>query len=112
MLFLAYKHWSRVLGKCSFVLQTKNTKSNKKSFALILDDENTSQIIHVVYGEPGNVIGNLLWIGDLDVDGKLDLYMDFYSYEKGYFDSGLFLSSKAKKGQLVKQAASFFTAGC
>lgn len=102
------------LGDKKYTLRVKEgwTKSNEKSLALILETENTSQVIHVVYGEPGNVVGDLLWIGDLDRDGKLDLYMDFYNYEKGSFGSGLFLSSEAKKGQIVKQAAYFGTAGC
>ena len=51
------------------------------------------------------------WAGDLDGDGKLDLYLDLANhYNVG--QKRLFLSSKAGKGELVKEAASFRTVGC
>jgi hypothetical protein len=53
----------------------------------------------------------LFWAGDLDSDGKLDLYLklsDHYNVIEGI----LFLSSKAEVGQLVKEIARFVTTGC
>ena len=50
-------------------------------------------------------------MGDLDNDGKLDLYFDEFN-EKGYFGVSLYLSSEAEKGKLVKVVATFGTAGC
>jgi hypothetical protein len=89
------------------------TKSKEKILALVLESGKSSQIIHFIYyHEFGDWVGSLLWVGDLDRDGKLDLYMDFYGYEKGGYGSGLFLSSEAEKGELVKQVADFSASGC
>ncbi len=99
--------------KYTFRVKEGSTKSNEKILALVLEIEKTSQIIHFIYyHESGDYVGNLLWVGDIDHDGKLDLYMDEYNYEKGGFGSSLFLSSEAEKGKLVKIVASFGTSGC
>lgn len=80
---------------------------------LLLETENTSQMVHFIYYmEEGDYVGNLYWVGDLDRDGKLDLYMDFYGYEKGGYSTGLFLSSEAEKGNLVKKIGYFMLGGC
>lgn len=53
----------------------------------------------------------LLWAGDLDADGNLDLLMDLadhYNVE----DRVLFLSSKADADKLVKFSANFYSYGC
>jgi hypothetical protein len=80
---------------------------------LVLETGEKSQIVNYNhhYDEYDN-IGDLLWVGDLDGDNKLDVYIDNYSYEKGYFWSNLFLSSEAEDDKLVKEVASFGTAGC
>jgi hypothetical protein len=49
----------------------------------------------------------LRWAGDLDADGKLDLLMSFSHRYGTDAATTLFLSSKAKDGQLVGQAADF-----
>ena len=103
------------LGSKIYTLQVKAglTKSNEKKSVLVLKTGNKSQIVFFNhYFEAGDNIGSLLWAGDSDHDGKLDLYLDFYSFEKGGFGSGLFLSSEAEKGKLVKQVAYFGTNGC
>jgi hypothetical protein len=46
----------------------------------------------------------LLWAGDVDGDGKLDLYVDLSTDGIGE-EKKLFLSSQAKPGQLVKEVA-------
>lgn len=94
------------------VVKDAETKSGEKVLALVLETENESQI--VTYGNyfNGEYLGHLLWVGDLDNDGKLDFYMSFNDFEKGNFDSKLYLSSEAEKGKLVKEVAGFFTAGC
>jgi hypothetical protein len=75
---------------------------------LVLEHEGKSQIVTINYE---NVIGNLLWIGDLDADGKIDLYIDRFN-EKGFNGVELYLSSHATEGQFVKLTATFSTAGC
>jgi hypothetical protein len=53
----------------------------------------------------------LLWAGDLDRDGKLDLYVSV-TYHYDVSDHKLFLSSGTTKGKLVREVASFVTGGC
>lgn len=94
------------------VVKDAETKSGDKVLALVLETENESQIVTYGHYFDGEYLGHLLWVGDLDNDGKLDFYMSFNDFEKGYFDSKLYLSSEAEKGKLVKEVAEFFTAGC
>lgn len=54
---------------------------------------------------------NLIWVGDLDGDGKLDIYADlptFYNFS----ERRLFLSSQPENDKLIKQVAVFHTSGC
>lgn len=53
----------------------------------------------------------LIWAGDLDGDGKLDLFMDL-SGHYNVMDYTLFLSSVGSNGKLVKRVAIFHTVGC
>lgn len=53
----------------------------------------------------------LLWVGDLDRDGKLDLIADI-TYHYNVQHLVLYLSSYAKQGQLVGLAAELKTSGC
>lgn len=103
-----------ILGEREYTLHTVKGLSEKHEpiLVLMLETENTSQIIHIIYFEEGNYVGNLYWAGDLDNDGKLDLFMDFYGYEKGYYNSGLFLSSEAERGKLVKKLEYFALSTC
>lgn len=89
------------------------SKNGTPTGILVLENDGVSQVIAENYHEPGygEIIGDLLWVGDLDNDGKLDLYFDEFN-EKGYFGVGLYLSSSAQPGKLVKLVATFSTAGC
>ena len=54
---------------------------------------------------------SLLWAGDLDRDGKTDLLLDMTDhYNVRHY--GLFLSSEAEAGQLVKLVADLRLVGC
>lgn len=53
----------------------------------------------------------LIWAGDLDGDGKLDLLMNL-SDHYNVSEVTLFLSSRRAPGTLVKRVASFRTTGC
>lgn len=103
------------LGERHFTLRVEQglSEKNEPIAVLILESESESQIVDFVYTYGDFVsLGSLYWVGDLDSDGKLDLFMDFWNYEKGYHLSGLFLSSEAKKGQLVKRFEFLAYGGC
>lgn len=67
--------------------------------------------------ETGNLyFGNegwpgVLWAGDLDRDGRLDLFLDLTEHYTAT-EPTLFLSSAAGAGELVGRVASHMTAGC
>lgn len=89
------------------------TKENMKVVAMTLSVDGTAQpITYLPYNSEEDTVGHPVWVGDLDGDDKLDLYMDHDGYESCGFSSRLFLSSAAKKGELVRQVAAFGTAGC
>ena len=92
---------------------TDGTKVN----VLALETKDTQQILtYNLYRKDHNTLynslGDLLWVGDLDGDHKLDLYLSDFGFEKGGFGSKLFLSSEAEPGKVVKLAANFATSGC
>ena len=53
----------------------------------------------------------ILWVGDLDADGAPDLFADLRTHFPGH-QYVLFLSSVARAGRLVAEAASLATVGC
>ena len=84
---------------------------------LVLESGGASQVLtyNLYYHDSTtlyNSVGELLFVGDLDGDRKLDLYLSDFGFEKGGFGSQLFISSEAKNDQLVQLAAVFGTSGC
>lgn len=61
-------------------------------------------------GRPDSA-ANVVWAGDLDGDGKLDLLMEL-SDHYNVIESTLFLSSRSGPGELVRQVAVFRRVGC
>ena len=55
---------------------------------------------------------SFLWIGDLDEDGRLDLFVRDNTSESGSVKWTLYLSSLAAPGALFGKAAEFYTPGC
>ena len=53
----------------------------------------------------------ILWAGDIDRDGRLDLLIDMSNHYNVSAPT-LFLSSHAGKGQLVARVASLGLSGC
>ncbi len=78
---------------------------------LVLTAGNSTQVLY----SPGHAVDDaeweLIWAGDLDRDGKLDLYVDV-TWHYNISQHTLFLSSQAGKGQLVRKVAVFETSGC
>jgi hypothetical protein len=77
---------------------------------LTLTSGSSTQTLYSLNNSSEDASWRLLWAGDLDGDGKLDLYLsvDGYNFEERW----LFLSSQAGPGQLVKGVAKFTTTGC
>lgn len=107
------------LGAREYVLRvtTGEQKDGGKVNALILESQGKSQVVTLnLYYKDNytlyNSIGELLWVGDMDGDGKLDLYFSEYGYEKGGFGSNLYLSSQASEHEHVRYVASFTYGGC
>jgi hypothetical protein len=89
---------------------TLRVEGESNTSKLILETEDSRQVLFYV-SSMGDATWDLLWIGDLDGDGKLDLYANlptFYNFAQ----HRLFLSSQAKNGELVKQVAMFHMTGC
>jgi hypothetical protein len=78
---------------------------------LLLTQGRTTQIIRQLKYDDTDFQRELIWAGDLDGDGKLDLYANLSSHYNRS-QRKLFLSSQAKPGQLVAEVAEFATTGC
>jgi hypothetical protein len=88
-------------------------RDGEKVAVLVLSHGTSEQVIDYSPAWPNSEsnLGHLIWAGDLDGDGKLDLYID-RSLGEEKSGTGLFLSSHALHGQLVKLAALFGHTGC
>ncbi|MFL6256443.1 MAG: hypothetical protein ACJ74T_15675 [Pyrinomonadaceae bacterium] len=81
---------------------------------LVLSKGGVSQVIYDLGGkgqETDTVEWKLLWAGDLDGDRKLDLYVQV-SEHYNVSRHKLFLSSRARAKQLVREVAEFTVTGC
>lgn len=110
-----------ILGERKYTLRIKQgvSKTGDRLLALVLETGKKSQIVtYCPYFDESDYsnlqvesyLGHLVWVGDLDRDGKLDLYLDDNTFEKGYSRT-LYLSSQAEKGELITVAANIW-AGC
>jgi hypothetical protein len=77
---------------------------------LILTSGDTTQTLETIK-DPTDASWSLIWAGDLDADGELDLYLDLPNHYNVSART-LFLSSKAGKRKLVREMAIFTTVGC
>lgn len=118
------KHFSQTYKLGGKVYNLKVIKAkNKRSepiLALILEGDGKRQLLHTFWtrgeGEHGEKnwlgsVGTLYWVGDLDRDNKPDFYLSLFAHEI-ISERFILLSSKAKKGKLVKKTALFSTSGC
>ena len=82
-----------------------------KESEVLLDDGITTQVLYRMPQDPNDAEWEVLWAGDLDGDGRLDLYMNL-SHHYNMTERMLFLSTAAGDGDLVGQVAGFTTTGC
>jgi hypothetical protein len=78
---------------------------------LVLSDGKNRQTIYSIKHGLTDSEWSLIWAGDLDKDGRLDLYLNLPTHYNE-LRRVLFLSSKAAKGKLVAKVAEFVTTGC
>ncbi|MDQ6652952.1 MAG: hypothetical protein M3Y84_09420 [Acidobacteriota bacterium] len=78
---------------------------------LVLERGDSQQTLYSLEGCGNDPVWYLLWAGDLDHDGKLDLYVNVTQHYN-VSEKRLFLSSQASQGELVKEVAEFITSGC
>jgi hypothetical protein len=76
-----------------------------------LSDGHRSQLLWSQKGEGDDPHWDVYWAGDLDRDGELDLLVAFSDKYSAY-PYVLLLSSRAKAGEMVGEAAHFFHAAC
>lgn len=86
-------------------------KWNIKDYSLTLSSGGVTQEIVRYETCCNDSMPALVWAGDLDGDGALDLYVDI-SDHYNVAERALFLSSLAGEGELVGKAAKFVTYGC
>lgn len=107
------------LGETGYVLKVAASEDTAKcpyqSFPrnarLVLVKGETRQVLYSLDECGSGPSWSLVWAGDLDRDGKLDLYVNV-SQHYNVSERKLFLSSQAFEGQLVREAAEFVTSGC
>ncbi len=107
------------IGENWYILRVApgQTESGGKVNVLVLEFDGRVEVVtYNMYFLSDNTkydtLGYLRWVGDLDRDGKLDLYFEHFGFEKGGFSSSLYLSSEAMGGNMLKEAAQFGEAGC
>jgi hypothetical protein len=112
--------WSNVFlqavpGKDAY---ERGGKKRHKTYDIILhsygDNPRTDQVTQTLIGyleNPGQT-PTLLWAGDIDRDGRVDLLMDLQTAEAAGSFYHLYLSSRAKKGELVGLVATLGDPAC
>ncbi|MGD9587922.1 MAG: hypothetical protein AB7Q37_07470 [Pyrinomonadaceae bacterium] len=100
-------------NKYSLYTAIGSTRDGTTAAVLVLETEGKQQIIRQVkhVERDRDIFGSLLWVGDMDRDGKLDIYLDEFN-GIGFTATELHLSSHADPGKLVGLAADFGMPGC
>lgn len=82
-----------------------------KGSTLTLAANGKEQVLRFLPDGCNECYWTLIWAGDLDADGKLDLLMDLTNHYNRE-DRVLFLSGEAGAGKLVKFFGNFWSVGC
>lgn len=90
--------------RCSLDLELGDTIQTLAYYSAMRDEQQTLTFT-------GEVTPTVIWAGDLDRDGQLDLLLDTSDHYNQYAPT-LYLSSAARKGQLMARVALFRSTGC
>ena len=99
----------RIPGGSSFMDTTDNYKMtiSQKEGVITQDIFNYSK-----YPTSNSLLPSIIWAGDIDADGKLDLIIKETDDRYGYSKIELFLSNIIDNSELLKSAAVFEILGC
>lgn len=79
--------------------------------AVVVRRGDQTQTLYMSETGGDSYLGRLYFVGDFDRDGWPDFYLS-PNYHDNVNDRRLFLSSKSKKGKIVREFAAFTTVGC
>jgi hypothetical protein len=100
------------LGNQEFLVRVANPRrhgdADMAGSSLELVSNGVTQLLYSAPENASEPAWEILWAGDLDGDGKLDLYLQLGT-DASSSDRILFVSTKASSGQLVGQFAVFVT---
>ena len=102
------------LGSQEFLVNVTNPRrhgdADMAGSSLELQSNGVTQLLYSAPENANEPVWEILWAGDLDVDGKLDLYVQLGA-DSTVSERILFVSTKAASGQLVGEFAVFRTKG-
>ncbi len=105
---------SFVFKGIQYVLRVENVQKGgylQAGSALTLETGGKRQIMRFLPKNCDDCSWSLNWAGDLDSDGKLDFLLDLAGHYNAYSPT-LFLSSHAKRDEIVGLAAGYSGVGC
>jgi hypothetical protein len=98
-------------NQATLVIAGKKKGEYRTGYSITLVSGGIKQVIMKANQIGGDTAPSLLWSGDLDGDGKLDLIMDTTD-NYNVSNTVLLLSGKAKPGKLVQEVAKQYSTGC
>ena len=104
----SYRRLGIALGNRNYELRLESAKESLADAKVVLSFGRQTQVLYSTDGFADDPHFDVVWAGDLDGDGKLDLLVNF-SRKYSVHPYRLLLSSKASPGQLVGEAATFLT---
>lgn len=93
------------------IVSTSKTKEVLADYSVVLERDGIKQTLFKRDKLETSGCPRLIWAGDLDGDGKLDLLLDTTSHYN-LSRPTLFLSTKAKAGKLVEEVVFHESVGC
>ncbi len=104
----SHRHLGIALGNRNYELRLERAKKSVADLKVVLSFGRQTQVLFSTDGSADDALFEVVWAGDLDSDGKLDLLVNF-SRKYTEHPYRLLLSSKVSPGQLVGEAAMFLT---